>query len=120
MTLELALTVAGVAIAAAIGTSIRFLAGKHLNGDFPMGTLMVNLAASLLLGIIVAADDPLPAIIGIGALGALSTWSTAANEAAIMSRNDNGILGLAYLGLTVSSGILAAWFGLKLGTLFFG
>ncbi len=120
MTVELALTVAAFVLAAAIGTVVRVLAGGYLNGDFPVGTLVVNIAASLALGVIVAADEPLPAIVGIGALGALSTWSTAANEAAVMARNSNGALGVAYLGLTVSSGVLAAWFGLKIGALVFG
>lgn len=119
MTVELALTIAAFAVAAAVGTGVRFLVAGYLNGEFPLGTLAVNLAASLLLGVIVAADDPLPVIVGVGALGALSTWSTAANEAAVMARNRNGLLGLSYLGLTVSSGVLAAWFGLKIGALIF-
>jgi CrcB protein len=80
---------------------------------------LVNLVASFALGMIVAAADPWPTIVGIGALGALSTWSTVANEAAAMSREDRGAMALAYLGLTVSSGVLAAWFGLQLGPVVF-
>ncbi len=52
---------------------------------------------------------------GTGALGALSTWSAAANEAAIMARRGEGYLALAYLALTVLSGVTFAWFGLQLG-----
>jgi CrcB protein len=115
MTIDVALTVAGFVLAAGAGAGIRFLVGRQLNGEFPLGTLVVNLVASAALGVIAAAEDPLPVILGVGALGALSTWSTAANEAAEMARDDNGRLGLAYLGLTVSSGVLAAWFGLKIG-----
>ena len=112
--------IALTALAAAGGAVLRHLAGGQLNSDeFPLGTLAVNLAASFLLGVIVSADDPLPTVVGIGALGALSTWSTVANEAAEMARTGRAALGLTYLGLTVSSGVLIAWFGLQLGQLIF-
>lgn len=102
-------------IAGAVGAAIRYLASNAMNGDFPIGTMVVNLAASFLLGVIVAADDPLPVIVGIGSLGALSTWSTTAVETAMMARRGDGALAAGYLALTVTSGILAAWFGLRLG-----
>ena len=120
MTVELALTIVGFGLAAVLGTAVRFVVGRQLNGDFPLGTLLVNLLASLVLGVIVSTDGPLSIVVGIGALGALSTWSTAANEAAEMAREDNGALALGYLGLSISAGVLAAWFGLKLGALIFG
>lgn len=104
-------------LAAAAGAAARFLITNYLNGDFPLGTLTVNIAASFAIGIVVSLDDPMPTIVGIGALGALSTWSVTATEVAEMSRSGRAGLGLGYLGLTVSSGVLAAWFGLKLGQL---
>lgn len=107
------------ALAAAAGALLRHVVGRYLNNDFPVGTLAINLVASFLLGVIVAADDPIPTIVGIGALGALSTWSTAANEAAELARSDRAALGVTYLGLTVSSGVLLAWFGLQLGPVIF-
>ncbi len=107
------------AIAAAAGAALRFVVGGYLNHEFPVGTLAVNLVASFLLGLVVSAADPIPTIVGIGALGALSTWSTAATEAAEMARTDRAALGLTYLGLTVSSGVLLAWFGLQLGPAIF-
>ncbi len=107
------------AVAAGAGASARYLASGYLNGDFPLGTLVVNVVASLFLGVVVAADDPLPTVIGIGAIGALSTWSVTATEVAAMARSGRGALALSYLGLTASSGVLAAWFGLKLGQAIF-
>ncbi len=107
------------ALAAAGGAAVRYLIAGYLNNEFPIGTLAVNVVASLALGVIVAADDPVRTVVGIGAVGALSTWAAAANEAAVMSRSGNGLLALAYLGLTVSTGVLAAWFGLKLGPVVF-
>ena len=105
-----------VALAAAVGATIRFVVGDQLNRGFPTGTLAVNLVASAALGLLASGPEALRVVVGVGALGALSTWSTAANEAATMSREGNGALGLGYLALTVSSGILTAWFGLRLGT----
>lgn len=106
-------------VAAAAGAAVRQLAGGYLNNEFPIGTLAVNVVASFLLGIVVAAADPLPTVLGIGALGAMSTWSATATEAAAMSRSDQGLLAVAYLGLTVTTGVLAAWFGLRLGPVLF-
>lgn len=109
----------GVALAAGAGAAIRFIVGGYLNGDFPVGTLLVNLAGSFLLGLVVAADDPVPVIVGVGALGAMSTWSTAAVEAAAMARRGEGALAAGYLWLSVTSGIVAAWIGLQLGVAVF-
>ena len=111
------LIVAAMLAAAAVGATVRFLAGLLLNNDFPIGTLVVNLLASTLLGLLVGAEvaDSMSLIVGTGALGALSTWSATANEAAIMARNGEGNLALAYLALTVLSGVTFAWFGLQLG-----
>lgn len=111
------LVMAAMLAAAGVGTLVRYLSGVLFNHDFPLGTLGVNLLASTLLGLLVGADvgDSMSMIVGTGALGALSTWSTAANEAAIMARRGEGSLALAYLALTVLSGVTFAWFGLQLG-----
>lgn len=108
-----------VALAAGFGAILRYAAAYRLNEDFPVGTLVVNLAASFLLGLIGAAEDPIPVVVGIGALGAMSTWSTAAAETAGMAREGDGLLAAGYVALTVTSGILAAWFGLRLGPVLF-
>lgn len=108
-----------VIVAAGLGTVVRFLLAERLNRDLPIGTLSANLAAAAALGVAVSAPDVAATVLGIGALGALSTWATAANEAAAFSREDHGALGLGYLALTVSSGILAAWIGLRLGIALF-
>jgi CrcB protein len=112
-----ALVVTGLLAAAALGAVVRFLTALVLNNDFPVGTLAVNLLASFLLGLVVGAEvgESMGLIVGAGALGALSTWSAAANEAAIMARRNEGYLAIAYIALTVLSGVTFAWFGLRLG-----
>ncbi len=103
--------------AAGLGATVRYLAVVVADSDFPIGTLLVNLAASALLGLVVGADvgRSMSLIVGTGALGALSTWSATANEAAIMARRGEGYLALAYLALTVLSGVTFAWIGLRVG-----
>lgn len=108
-----------VALTAGLGAVVRFVLADRLNRNLPIGTLTVNLVASAGLGLVTSAPGAAATVIGVGALGALSTWSNAANEAAAMSREGHGSLGLGYLTLSVSSGILAAWFGLRLGTALF-
>lgn len=115
--MTVALALAAMLAAAGLGATVRYLTGLLFNNDFPIGTLLVNLVASALLGLLVGADigDSMSLIVGTGALGAMSTWSAAANEAAVMARRGEGYLALAYLALTVLSGITFAWFGLRLG-----
>ncbi len=112
-----ALILAAMLAAAALGAVVRYLTGLVFNNDFPLGTLGVNLLASAFLGLLVGADigESMSLIVGTGALGAMSTWSAAANEAAVMARSGEGYLALAYLALTVLSGVMFAWFGLQLG-----
>ena len=107
------------ALAAAAGAVVRHLVGRFLNDAFPTGTLAINLLASLALGVVTAAPDPAPVVVGVGLLGALSTWSTAAAETAAMARRGEGALAAGYVGLTVTGGIVAAWFGLRLGAALF-
>lgn len=102
-------------LAAGLGAVVRSVLADQLNRDFPIGTLAANLISSAALGVAVSAPTAVATVLGIGAIGSLSTWSTVANEAAAFSREEHGALGLGYLALTVSSGILAAWIGLRLG-----
>lgn len=109
-------TIPGFLIAAGIGSVIRYIVSSYLNDHVPTGTLIVNAVASFLLGIAASLGDSISVILGIGLLGAMSTWSAVANEAATLARKNEGWLALTYLALTCSSGVLLAWFGLKLGT----
>ncbi len=103
-------------VAAGVGAVIRYVVSGYLNDHVPTGTLVVNAVASFLLGIAASFGDTMSIILGIGLLGAMSTWSSVANEAAALARKNEGWLALTYLALTCSSGILLAWFGVKLGT----
>jgi fluoride exporter len=70
-----------VALGAGLGSVLRYLAG-HLADPrerVPAGTVAVNLAGSLLLGLLVGSDADSPwllALLGLGFCGALTTYSS--------------------------------------------
>ena len=111
--MTLAALSAGIVLTAAVGASLRFLVSERLNGHFPYGTLLVNVAAGFALGALSRLDEPWSVLVGVGAVGAFSTWATAANEIAELARSDEGGIALLYLAATVTLGVMAAWIGLQ-------
>lgn len=102
-------------IAAALGATVRAVAGQYLNTEqFPYGTFAVNVTSSLVLGALTQAGDQWQAVIGVGALGALSTWSGVASEVAGLARARQAPMAFLYLVAMSTTGILAAWIGIKL------
>lgn len=102
-----------VAAGAAVGASLRYLAGHFLDGTTPWGTLLVNLTGSFLLGLLVAqgvSGDPF-ALLGTGFCGALTTYSAFAVQAVDAGPRR----GPVYAVGTVLGCLLAAWVGLQLG-----
>lgn len=77
-----ALTWAGVALLGALGSLARFRVGAAVSaryaGDFPHGTLAVNLTGAFALGLLVGAGVPHRPlfVLGTGFLGGYTTFST--------------------------------------------
>lgn len=69
-----------VALGAAVGAPLRYVAGHHLDGRWPLGTLLVNVAGSFLVGLFaaLALSGHQTALAGTGFCGALTTWSSLA------------------------------------------
>ena len=104
------------AVAAGVCAVVRSTVMEVLNHqEFPWGTLAVNATGSLLAGI-VAAHAPASAttVLGVAALGALTTFSTFAVEVRSMWTGGQRIPGTAYAGVTVVAAVGAAAFGLGL------
>lgn len=115
------------AIAAGVGAGLRYtvdhVVQHRTRGDFPHGTILVNLAGSFLLGLVtglalhhgVGADAAL--IIGTGLAGGYTTLSTWAWETIALA--ESGDLLEAGLNIIASfaAGLAAAALGLGLATL---
>ncbi len=68
--------VAFVGLAGA-GATVRFLASERWPGGH-RGTLLVNVLGSLLLGLLTGSGAPVPSVVGVGGLGALTTFAPVA------------------------------------------
>lgn len=114
-----------VAVGGLLGTEARFGLGlliPETSGGVPWTTLAINVAGSLLLGMVTAfwterseAPPWLHAGLGPGLLGSFTTFSAvtiAIEQLAAAGRHE---VWLAYLGLSLAAGLAAAVAGLVLG-----
>ena len=108
-----------------LGTGIRLaidLAMPHGPTGFPWGTLLVNVTGSLLLGALVATlwtrpttPDWLRAGLGVGVLGAFTTFSAVMVSVVTLAVSGERMLAWGYLVASVVLGIGAAALGLRAG-----
>jgi CrcB protein len=109
-------TVLLVAAGAAVGAPMRYVLDRAVqrrhDSLMPWGTLLVNVLASLVLGLLVglAATGGALALVGIGFCGALSTWSTFAYETVVLAQR-RAPTGWAYACLTLVGGLVCAALG---------
>jgi len=114
-----------VALGGAIGSALRYLvslAAAWLFGvGFPWGTLAVNIAGSLAMGLVIGLaaskfqlTNELRVFIATGVLGGFTTFSAFSLDFALLfERRDYGLAGL-YLAGSVGLSILALFAGLYL------
>jgi len=114
-----------IAIGGAFGACSRYLLSELcivlLGRGFPYGTLTVNIVGSFIMGLLVAAfengllsTEPWRQIIGLGFLGALTTFSTfSMDNVLLMQQGAFFKMGLNVL-LNVVLSISAAWIGFQL------
>lgn len=111
----------GVAFAGALGALARYWLHVAVGGTaFPWSTLGINTAGSFLLGLVLAVapgrwDATLTTAIGVGFLGAFTTFSTFAYETLTMLRAGRHLPALGYLAGSVVLGVAAAMAGYALG-----
>lgn len=98
-----------VAVGAAVGAPLRYLTDRAVQSRnesvFPWGTLAVNTAGCLVLGVLTGASVSVAsgtyALLGTGLCGALTTYSTFSYETLRLAETGRG--GLAVLNVAVSS-----------------
>ena len=102
-----------VALGAAVGAPLRYLAGHWLDRQLHWGTLLANLVGSAMLGALFAAavDGHWLALLGTGFCGGLTTFSTFAVEIVDLVRDDAISAAIAYGVLSVGLSILAVVVG---------
>lgn len=115
-----------VAAGGAIGASLRWLvvrwAGHVLGLGFPYGTLIVNVAGSLVMGVAaVAMMDRFPGTWGrfapflmTGVLGGFTTFSAFSLDALFLIERGRNLAAATYIGGSVALSILGLWAGLTL------
>ncbi len=114
-----------IAIGGAFGACSRYLVSElcvlFLGRGFPYGTLTVNVLGSFIMGLLIAAfenellaTEPWRQIVGLGFLGALTTFSTfSMDNVLLMQQGAFFKMGLNVL-LNVTLSISAAWLGFHL------
>ncbi|MFD6563951.1 fluoride efflux transporter CrcB [Micromonospora profundi] len=114
------MTVLLIALGAAVGAPLRYLVDRAVqsrhDSAFPWGTLTVNVAGSLLLGLLVGlpAGPAVSALLGTGFCGALTTYSTFSYETLCLAQTGKRLLALANVMLSVAAGLAAAVAGYAL------
>jgi fluoride exporter len=106
-----------------IGSALRYLvqvyAEKLMSSTFPIGTMLVNIAGSFLIGIIYAIAEKgnlmspeWRIFLTIGICGGFTTFSTFAIDNLNLLRDNSLIYLLLYSGGSIFLGISAAYLGI--------
>jgi len=119
-----ALVLLVVAVGGGVGAALRFVLDGVVKARvtrFPLGTLLINVSGSLVLGFVTGLGEagtlaaPMVAVLGTGMMGGYTTFSTASVETVQLLRSGKTRLAvLNGLGMLVVS-VGAAALGLQLG-----
>jgi CrcB protein len=112
-----------VMLGGAIGAALRYQAGRAALGlagpGFPWGTLAVNLAGGLLMGVLAgaaigegAAERPLWLFLGVGVLGGFTTFSAFSLELFAMIERGDFAVAVSYVLASVLGSVMLLFAGL--------
>lgn len=102
-----------VLIGGFFGAPLRFFVGRAVR-RVPLGTFVINVTGSLLLGMMWAATGGQGAwytLFGTGVLGAYTTFSTFGVEAVTLWEHGRAELAVLYMIGSALCGLAAAWVG---------
>jgi len=107
------ITAVAFAAAAAVGALARAEAGRRWNRHegLALGTLVVNITGSFALGLLSELTPPALTVIGVGALGAFTTFSSFARDAVALAEQKRAGLAMAYVIVSCAFGMGAAALG---------
>jgi fluoride exporter len=113
------MTVVLVLVGAMVGAPLRYLTDRLVqsrhDSAFPWGTLAVNIAGSLVLGVLsgsgLAATSALTILVGTGFCGALTTYSTFSYETVRLAQQRAYFYAAANVLVSVVAGVGAVLIG---------
>ncbi len=119
---------AAIAVGGAVGACLRFALGEamlHLFGRaFPFGTLLVNILGSFAIGLLYGlilteqlTPNPWRIFVGIGILGAFTTFSTFSMDTVLMLQQGAFVKATLNVLANVVLCLTLTWLGIKLGTM---
>ncbi|MEE8577341.1 MAG: fluoride efflux transporter CrcB [candidate division Zixibacteria bacterium] len=111
-----------VGVGGFVGAVARYLLSslihRNLDSNFPWGTFTVNVVGCFLIGCLMyliehrlIVSDQMRLFLGIGILGAFTTFATFSQEIISLMRSGQNWIALANVLLSVSLGIMALWAG---------
>lgn len=114
-----------VALGGAFGAMLRFFLSEMvlmaLGRGFPYATLMVNIIGSFIMGLLYAAVQqeyviiiPWRTLVGIGFLGALTTFSTFSLDTLLLMQQGAWLKASLNVVLNVTLCVFVAWCGMQL------
>lgn len=121
---EDAVTIGWVSLGGGVGAALRYAVDRAVSTRwrtrFPLGTFLVNLSGSLLLGLVlglVAGGGSLAVtLVTTGLLAGYTTFSTASVDAVRLLRESRYVMALTYGLGTLLMTVLAALVGLWIGS----
>lgn len=117
-----------IAVGGAAGACLRFALSEsmlHLFGRaFPFGTLLVNILGSFAIGLLYGlilteqlTPNPWRIFVGIGVLGAFTTFSTFSMDTVLMLQQGAFVKATLNVLANVVLCLTLTWLGIKLGTM---
>lgn len=118
------ITLLWVMLGGALGAGLRWWAGaallRQLQAGFPWATLAVNIAGALAAGYLLVRLQGHPqatllrALLVVGFLGGLTTFSSLMVELLLLARHARPGLAVLYLAVSIAGGLSAVWAGARL------
>ena len=113
-----------VALGGSIGAVFRYLISIFMiqvfGSSFPFGTLIVNVIGSFLMGVIYALGEAsqvspeIKALVGVGLLGALTTFSTFSNETLLLMQQGAWLKAFTNIALNLCLCLFMVYLGQQL------
>lgn len=113
-----------VGIGGAIGAMARYgtgvFVGRLWRADFPLATLLINIAGSLAMGLLVGwfaralppSQEEIRLFVAVGVLGGFTTFSAFSLDAIALMERGEVWQAAFYVGLSVVVSVVALWLGL--------